>query len=60
MAEEKKPKALTGFRIDAELLTAAQRVRDDEGIPVTVQIEKGLRAWLERRGSMPKHGGKKR
>lgn len=51
---EKEPKKLTGFRIDAELLTAAQRVRDDEGIPVTVQIEKALREWLEKRGSLPK------
>lgn len=59
MAEEKKPKALTGIRINAELLTAARRVRDDEGIPVTVQIEKGLREWLEKRGSLPRKAKKR-
>ncbi len=54
MSEEKTPKTLTGIRINAELLKAARLVRDDEGIPVTVQIEKGLREWLEKRGSLPK------
>ena len=44
------PKELTAFRIDVDLLEAMRRVKDEDGIPVTTQIEKAVADWLQRRG----------
>ena len=44
------PKQFTAFRIDDRLLEAMRKVRDDEGIPVTLQVEMAVREWLKRRG----------
>jgi hypothetical protein len=46
------PKEPTAFRIDSTLLNAMRTVKDREGIPVTVQIERAVREWLERRGAI--------
>jgi hypothetical protein len=46
------PKEPTAFRIDTGLLNAMRTVKEREGIPVTVQIEKAVREWLERRGAI--------
>jgi hypothetical protein len=45
----------TNFRLDEELLEALQRVKDREGIPVTEQVRRAIRAWLIERGEkLPK------
>ena len=46
-------KETTALRLDRTLLAAMRRVRADDGIPVTTQIEKAVRVWLEKRGALP-------
>ena len=42
------PKTATALRIDEDLLEAMRQVKDEKGIPITVQFELAARAWLER------------
>jgi hypothetical protein len=48
------PKIDTALRLDADLMAAMRKVKADEGIPVTTQIEKAVAAWLKRRGILVK------
>lgn len=43
------PKELTAFRIDPEVMDGLRRVKDRDGIPLSVQVDRALRAWLERK-----------
>jgi hypothetical protein len=45
-------KELTALRLDAELLEAMRRVRAQEGIPITTQIEFALHKWLTAKGAL--------
>ncbi len=45
---------MTGLRIESDLMEVMRRIKDEEGIPVTVQIEFAVREWLERRGAIPR------
>jgi hypothetical protein len=56
MAANNDNRTPTNIRIDPELLAAMRGIRDDEGIPVSVQIRKGIELWLARKGAK----GKKR
>jgi hypothetical protein len=40
------PKELTAFRVDADIMEALRRVKDRDGVPLSVQVDRGLRAWL--------------
>jgi hypothetical protein len=42
------PKVPTALRIDSALLEAMRTLKDRKGIPVTTQIEMGVRYWLKR------------
>ena len=44
------PKELTAFRMAPELMHAMRTVKDREGIPVAVQIDFAVRAWLKKKG----------
>lgn len=44
------PKELTAFRMAPELMAAMRAVKAKEGIPVAVQIDFAVRAWLKKRG----------
>ena len=46
------PKELTALRLDPELLDAMRRVKAQEGIPITTQIEFALRKWLTGKGAL--------
>jgi len=46
------PKEATALRLDVELLDAMRRVKAEEGIPVTTQLEMAVRQWLEQRGTL--------
>lgn len=51
----------TNFRVDEELLEALQRIKDREGIPVSEQLRRALRAWVGEKGErLPKAGASKR
>jgi hypothetical protein len=53
------PKETTALRLDRTLLATMRRVKQQEGIPVTTQIEMAVREWLEKRGAL-KAGDRKR
>jgi Ribbon-helix-helix protein, copG family len=40
----------TNFRLESELLEGLQQVRERDGIPVSEQVRRALRAWLEVKG----------
>jgi hypothetical protein len=43
------PKELTAFRIDPEVMDGLRRVKDRDGIPLSIQVDRALRTWLERK-----------
>ena len=52
------PKEPTALRLDTTLLETMRRVKQQDGIPVTTQIEMAVREWLEKRGALK--AGRKR
>ena len=42
------------IRIDPDLVDALNTIRDAEGIPVSEQIRRGIRLWLDQKGAAPK------
>ena len=44
------PKELTAFRMAPELMEALRAVKAKEGIPVAVQVDFAVRAWLKKKG----------
>jgi len=38
------------IRIDPDLVVALEAIRDAEGIPVSEQIRRGIRLWLDQKG----------
>ena len=43
-------KELTAFRMAPDLMAAMRAVKAKEGIPVAVQIDFAVRAWLKQKG----------
>jgi len=43
-------KELTAFRMAKDLMEAMRKLKAREGIPLSVQIDFALRAWLKRKG----------
>ena len=46
------PKELTAFRVAPELMEAMRRVKQREGIPIGVQLDFALRAYLQKKDSV--------
>ena len=44
------PKRLTNFRIDSELLEGMESMRDRDGVPVSEQVRRAIRQWLDSKG----------
>ena len=44
------PKELTAFRMASELMAAMRDVKKREGIPIAVQMDFAIRAWLTKKG----------
>ena len=44
------PKELTAFRVEADIMAGLRRVKDRDGVPLSVQIDRALRVWLEAKG----------
>ena len=44
------PLKQTNFRLEEELLTALQEIRDRDGIPVSEQVRRAIRNWIESKG----------
>ena len=43
-------KKQTAFRLDPEILDGLQAVKDRDGVPISEQVRRALKAWLEGRG----------
>ena len=47
-------KKQTNMRIDPEILEGLQRVKERDGIPISEQVRRALRVWLEEKGVIEK------
>ena len=41
---------MTAFRIEPEIMDGLGRVKDRDGVPFSVQVDRALRAWLQKKG----------
>jgi hypothetical protein len=41
---------MTAYRLSDELIAAMREYKDREGVPMAVQIERAVTAWLKERG----------
>ncbi len=46
------PKELTAFRVDPDVMKALRAVKARTGLPIAVQVDFALRAWLRSKGAM--------
>jgi len=46
----KLPRKVTTFRIDQDLLDGLQEVWERDGVAVSEQVRRAIRAWLESKG----------
>jgi hypothetical protein len=44
------PKELTAFRIAPEVMAGLRRVKERDGVPLSVQVHRALVAWLKSNG----------
>jgi hypothetical protein len=44
------PKQMTAFRLEPDIIDGLNRVKDRDGIPFSVQVDRALRAWLAKKG----------
>jgi hypothetical protein len=44
------PRRLINFRIDPEQLAALQAIKQRDGIPLSEQVRRAIRRWIESRG----------
>jgi hypothetical protein len=51
-------KKQSNFRIDPEIMSGLQLVKEREGIPLSEQVRRALRAWLETKGVSEKRPAK--
>lgn len=46
-------KEMTAFRLEPEIMEGLRRVKDRDGVPYSVQVDRALRAWLKKKGVSP-------
>lgn len=44
------PKEPTAFRMAADVMAGLRAVKERDGVPMSVQIDRALRVWLESKG----------
>jgi hypothetical protein len=52
-------KKQTAFRIEADILDGLQQVKQRDGIPISEQVRRALRDWLDRRNITTKRNGRR-
>ena len=52
-------KKQSNFRIDPDVMDGLQRVKERDGIPLSEQVRRALRAWLESKEGPKKKPAKK-
>ncbi len=45
-------KKQSNFRIDSDVIEALNRIKERDGVPVSEQVRRALRAWLETQGEL--------
>jgi hypothetical protein len=45
------PKLLTTFRVAPDLMAGMRAIKDRDGVPMSVQLDRALRAWLQAKGA---------
>lgn len=53
-------KKQTAFRVDPEILEGLHSVKDRDGIPLSEQVRRALRTWLEEKGVSIRKAERKR
>ena len=48
------PKELTAFRVEPEIMEGLRKVKDRDGVPMSVQVHRALEAWLRSKGIQTK------
>ena len=48
------PRVVTTFRIDKDLLDGLRGVWERDGVPVSEQVRRAIRMWLDTKGVKPK------
>jgi hypothetical protein len=43
----------TAFRIEPDLLRALEEIKIRDGVPISEQVRRALRAWIETKGGSP-------
>jgi hypothetical protein len=43
----------TAFRIEPDLLRALEEIKIRDGVPISEQVRRALRAWIESKGVSP-------
>jgi predicted DNA-binding protein len=54
------PRRQTTMRIDDELLEGLEALKERDGIPVSEQVRRAIRAWLDAKGVRVKKSERKR
>lgn len=44
------PKKLAAFRLDQDVIDALAEIKERDGVPVTEQVTRALRAWIKSKG----------
>jgi hypothetical protein len=52
------PKELTAFRVEADIMEGLRRLKERDGVPLSVQVDRALRAWLGEKGVTLKKASK--
>lgn len=53
-------KIQTAFRIEPEILEALQEIKERDGVPVSEQVRRALRAWVEAKTATQKDSPSRR
>ena len=53
-------KKQTNFRIDPDIMERLQRIKERDGIPLSEQVRRALRIWLNEKGVVPEQTERKR
>lgn len=49
----------TTFRLETEIMEALSEIRDRDGVPVSEQVRRALKQWIESKGVTVKAQGKR-
>ncbi|MCX6539608.1 MAG: hypothetical protein NT151_11855 [Acidobacteria bacterium] len=48
------PKELTAFRVAPDIMAGLRAIKERDGVPLSVQLDRALRAWLDAKGMQTK------